>query len=140
MIRFATTNDSDAVYALIRQLSAHEFTREQFDDCYLSNIEKRQVFVYERDAKVYGCLVFNIHYYLHFSKKSAEIVNLVVDENVRSQGVGKELLAFFEKMAIDLGCVCLEADSGKHREAAHRFYLREGFSCNHYKFMKGLGR
>ena len=140
MIRLATKSDLDAVYGLIKQLSSHVFTKEQFCDCYLFNVEKGQVFIYESDHTVCGCLVFNIHYYLHFSRKSAEIVNLVVDEKVRGQGIGQALLAFFEQMAIDLDCICLEADSGKHREAAHRFYMREGFACNHYKFMKGLGK
>ena len=138
MIRIATKDDMDDVYGLIKQLSSHEFTKKQFEDCYLYNLERGQVLVYEKDNVISGCLVYNIHYYLHFSRKSAEIVNLVVDENVRGHGVGKKLLVFFEQIAVDLGCVCLEVDSGKHREAAHRFYMREGFSFKHYKFTKGL--
>jgi len=138
MIRIATKNDSDAVYRLMKQLSSHEFTKKQFDDCYLHNIEKGQVLVYEKDDVICGCIVYDIHYYLHFSRKSAEIVNLVIDENYRGRGIGKELLAFFERIAIDMSCICLEVDSGKHREAAHRFYYREGFVCNHIKFVKEL--
>jgi len=140
MIRPATKDDMCAVYELIRQLSTHDFSKAQFIDCYLNNIERGQVLVYEKGFIVCGCLVFNIHYYLHFSRKSAEIVNIVVDKNLRGQGIGKELLAFFEQLALEKGCICLEADSGRHREAAHRFYLREGFLLNHYKFTKGLGQ
>ena len=139
MIRIATNDDMDAVYKLIKQLSSHEFTKEQFNDCYLYNIVKGQVLVYEKNNIISGCIVYNIHYYLHFSRKSAEIVNLVVDESVRGHGIGKKLLAFFERIAVDLDCVYLEVDSGKHREAAHRFYMREGFVFKHYKFTKGLG-
>ena len=29
------------------------------------------------------------------------------------------------------GCVCIELGSGMQREAAHRFYDREGFRRNH---------
>ena len=138
MIRIATKDDIDAVYGLIKQLSSHEFTKEQFNDCYLYNTQKGQVLVYEKDHTISGCIVYNIHYYLHFSRKSAEIVNLVVDESARGRGIGKELLVSFEQIAADLGCVCLEVDSGKHREAAHRFYMREGFVCNHVKLTKVL--
>ena len=138
MIRQAVKNDTDAVYGLIRQLSNHNFTKEQFNDCYLYNIKKGCVLVYEKDNIISGCLTFNIHYFLHFSRKTAEIVNLVVDENARSNGIGKDLLTEFEKIALANGCVCIEVASGKHREAAHRFYEREGFVCNHYKLRKEL--
>ena len=139
MIRAATKDDLDTVYGLIKQLSSHEFSKEQFSGCYLYNLEKGRVLVYEKDHhNICGCLVFNIHYPLHFSRKSAEIVNLVVDESVRNRGIGRELLSYFEQIAIDNGCVCIEVDSGKQRKSAHRFYERDGFVCNHYKFTKGL--
>jgi len=138
MIRTAKREDISAVYGLIKQLSRHNFTNEQFYDCYLYNLERGCVIVYEKNNNIYGCIVFNIHYHLHYSRKTAEIVNLVVDENARNSGIGKELLKAFEKIAIENGCVCIEVDSGKYREAAHRFYKREGFICNHYKLTKGL--
>jgi len=75
---------------------------------------------------------------LHFSHKSAEIINLIVDGKVRNCGTGRELLAYFENIAIDNSCVCIEVNSGKWREGAHRLYMREGFECDHYKFTKGL--
>jgi len=138
MIRFAIRDDLDAVYGLMRQLSSRDFTMEQFKNCYFFNIEKRQILVYEKDHTLRGCLVYSINYYLHYSRKSAEIVNLVVDESVRGNGIGKELLTVFERIAIEMGCVCFEVASGNHREAAHRFYSREGFVCDHLKFVKEI--
>ena len=138
MIRYAVKSDLESMYKLIRQLSSHEFSKEQFDECYLYNLEKGRVLIYEKDNVTCGCLVFNIHYHLHFSQKSAEIVNLIVDDSCRSRGIGKELLVFFEQIAIDNNCVCIEVDSGKHREDAHRFYEREGFIATHHKFTKEL--
>ena len=139
MIRAAIKDDLDAVYGLIKQLSRHEFTKEQFCDCYKYNLERGCVLVYEKDNRnICGCVVFNIHYSLHFSRKTAEIVNLVVDESFRNCGIGKKLLTHVEQIVIENGCVCIEVDSGKHREAAHRFYEREGFVCDHYKLTKEL--
>jgi PhnO protein len=139
MIRAATKDDLDVVYGLIKQLSSHEFTKGQFADCYLYNLEKGRVLVYEKDnSNICGCIVFAFHYSLHFSRKTAEIVNLIVDENVRSNGIGKELVTYLEKIAFDNGCVRIEVASGKQREDAHRFYKREGYVCDHYKLTKGL--
>ncbi|MCL1829479.1 MAG: GNAT family N-acetyltransferase [Oscillospiraceae bacterium] len=137
MIRPAVKSDVDAVYRLMRQLSRHDFTKEQFEDCYLYNLEKGRVLVYEEGNIVCGCAVFAIHYHLHFSCKTAEIINLIVDEHARNRGIGKELLTALEQIAKDNGCVRVEVDSGKHREAAHRFYEREGFASTHYKLTKG---
>jgi len=138
MIRAATKDDLDSVYGLMKQLSRHDFTKAQFEDCYLFNLKRERVLVYEKDDIICGCIVFNIHYPMHFSRKTAEIVNLIVGENCRNRGIGKDLLAYLEKIAIDSGCVCLEVDSSKKREGAHRFYFREGFVCSHYKLVKGL--
>jgi len=139
MIRAAAKEDLDAIYGLIKQLSRHEFTKEQFCDCYKYNLERGCVLVYEKDNRnICGCIVFNIYYPLHFSRKTAEIVNLVVDENARNCGIGRELLTHVEQIAVENGCVCIEVASGKQREDAHRFYKREGFVCNHYKLTKEL--
>jgi len=138
MIRAATKDDLQAVYGLMKQLSHHKFTEDQFKFCYFYNLANNCILVCEENGCICGCGILTIYYSLHFSQKSAEIVNLIVDENVRSRGIGKELLLSLEQIAIDNGCVCLELSSGKQREAAHRFYEREGFVSSHYKFTKGL--
>jgi len=138
MIRTAMKNDLEGVYALMRQLSRHDFTNEQFEDCYLYNLENNHILVYEQDKKIYGCGILSIYYPLDYSRKVAEIVELIVDEDVRSRGIGKKLLKFLEQIAINNECVCLSLDSGKPRADAHRFYKREGFINTHYKFTKGL--
>ena len=138
MIRSATKNDLDGVYTLIRQLSRHKFTNEQFEDCYLYTLENDHILVYEQDENIYGCGILSINYPLDVSRRVAEIVELIVDENVRSRGIGKKLIKALEQIAIDNSCVCITLGSGKPREAAHRFYKREGFADTHYKFTKEL--
>ena len=138
MIRPAKWRDMEAIRGLMRQLSRHEFTDEMFKACYLHNLKHKHILVYEEADCVRGCGILAIHYMMHYSRKSAEIVNLIVDESARGRGIGKALLDEFERIAIENGCVSIEADSGKHRVDAHRFYYREGFVCEHYKFTKGL--
>jgi PhnO protein len=138
MIRRATADDVNAVYILMRQLSNHDFTKKQFESCYRYNLENNHILVCEQDQYIHGCGVLDIHYHLHFSKKTAEIAELIVDENSRSRGIGRDLLTAFEDVAIGNGCVRLEVDSNKVREDAHRFYLREGFLETHKKLTKEL--
>ena len=138
MIRVAEINDLDAVYEQIKQLSNHEFTKEAFHDCYLYNQKNGHILVYEEEQIICGCIVFTIHYHLHFSRKTVEIVNLIVDSRYRSSGIGQQLLAAVEIIANESGCACIEAASGKQRKRAHHFYEREGFVCGHYKFTKKL--
>ena len=65
-------------------------------------------------------------------------VNFVVDKNARNQGVDKQMLEQFEKIAALNECVLIEVASGKRRESAHRFYRREGYAYTHNKLTKGL--
>ena len=138
MIRDAKNDDMESVLELMKQLSNHEFTKTQFMDCYSYNLNRGCVLVYEENNIVSGCLVFNIHYRMHYSRKTAEIVNFIVDKNARNQGIGKQMLTELEKIAAQNECVIIEVASGKKRESAHRFYYREGFICDHYKFTKEL--
>lgn len=58
----------------------------------------------------------------------AEIGGLVVAEGVRSQGVGARLVARAEGWAQEGGFSHIVVRSQIMREAAHRFYLREGYT------------
>ena len=138
MIRMAINDDSEAVYRLIRQLSDHEFTKEQFEACYRHNLKGNYIMVYEEDGGVYGCGVLSIQYPLHFSDKKAEIVNLIVAANVRNRGIGKMILDELERIAADNGCVRIEVASNRRRTDAHRFYIREGFADTHIKLTKEI--
>jgi len=136
VIRAATNDDLYAVYGLMRQLSRYPFTKEQFESCYLHNLENNYILVREQNKHVDACGVLSIRFPLHFSCKTAEIINLIVDEGARNQGIGKQLLVSFEAIAVASGCVCIVVNSGKQREAAHRFYEREGYVYTHYRFTK----
>jgi len=62
------------------------------------------------------------------SAPRAEIGGLVVADAWRSGGVGARLVARAEAWARDAGFAELLVRSQIAREAAHRFYLREGFA------------
>ena len=66
------------------------------------------------------------------------IDDLVTDEAMRGQGVGRTLLSFLEKRALALNCNVLALDSGVQRQRAHHFYFREGMHIASFSFKKGL--
>lgn len=57
----------------------------------------------------------------------AIIEDVVVDEQVRSQGVGRALNEAALELARDAGAVTVDLTSRPSREAANRLYLRLGF-------------
>ena len=68
--------------------------------------------------------------------RRAEVNGLVVDEGVRSRGVGKNLVGAAEKRARKMRCKGMSVRSNVIRDRAHDFYLREGYE--HYKTQKAF--
>jgi GNAT superfamily N-acetyltransferase len=72
---------------------------------------------------------------------TANIDGLVIDEGVRSAGIGAALLAEAEAWAQARGIGAMQVRSRTTRERAHRFYEREGYRRikTSYVFEKPLG-
>jgi GNAT superfamily N-acetyltransferase len=66
----------------------------------------------------------------------AEISGLVVDEKVRSLGIGRRLLERAEGWARMKGCAVIGLRSNVIRDRAHNFYARLGYE--HVKTQKSL--
>jgi GNAT superfamily N-acetyltransferase len=62
------------------------------------------------------------------------INGLVVDESIRSRGIGKILLSAAEEWARSIGFDVISVHSNVTRDRAHRFYLRNGYA--HVKTQK----
>ncbi len=58
---------------------------------------------------------------------TGEIGGLVVSQTCRSAGIGAKLVSRAEKWVKDRGLTRMIVRSNAAREAAHRFYLREGY-------------
>jgi GNAT superfamily N-acetyltransferase len=58
----------------------------------------------------------------------AEICGLVVDENARGHGTGRELVAAAERWAIAEGHTVIRVRSNVVRTATHRFYQNHGYT------------
>jgi GNAT superfamily N-acetyltransferase len=66
----------------------------------------------------------------------AEVSGLVVDERMRSAGIGRLLLERAEEWARQKGCAAASVRSNVIRERAHAFYERHGYK--HIKTQKSF--
>lgn len=64
--------------------------------------------------------------------------DLVTAAERRSQGVGRELLAWLEERGRLARCARLELDSGVQNAAGHRFYFRARMHITAFHFTKAL--
>jgi N-acetylglutamate synthase-like GNAT family acetyltransferase len=138
-IRLATPEDSPALTDLASQLG-YPSTLEQVVKRLNNLIEKPEenaVFVAELDGRVVGWV--HVHLYLLLvDDLEAEIGGLVVDADLRGQGVGAQLMAAAEAWARENGCQSVYLRSNTLRTEAHAFYRHLGYSLikSQYAFRK----
>ena len=126
-IRKVEASDADSVARLSGELGypASVATMAQRIQCVMASPD-RATYVASIDSAVVGWIdVFEV---LHLqSGASAEIGGLVVSSQYRSAGIGARLVQHAEQGARERGLVRVIVRSRSTREAAHRFYLREGY-------------
>ncbi len=86
------------------------------------------------DDRVVGLAHVHRVPFLTESRYRARLTALVVDESVRSHGVGAVLLGAAERVAAGMGAGELELTTSQRRVPAHRFYERQGYvqGSRHY--------
>ena len=136
-IRRARLSDAAALATLSGQLgypsSGRQMTarlkaalRERNGVCYLAE---------SKEHGIIGWAHISVTPLLEVDRR-AELNGLIVDERVRSHGVGAMLLAAAEQWAKKMRCVGVSVRSNVLRERAHEFYLRNGYE--HYKTQKAF--
>jgi GNAT superfamily N-acetyltransferase len=99
--------------------------------------EENAVLVAEIDGRVIGWV--HVHLYLLLvDDREAEIGGLVVDADLRGQGVGAQLMAAAEAWAGQHGCQSVYLRSNTKRTEAHAFYKKLGYNLikSQYAFRK----
>lgn len=122
------TSDLPAVVALCGQLgypTSHEVLTRRFAT--LNGRRGEQMLVALHDEAVRGWIHVRRVDSLE-SDPQAEVWGLVVDEDVRSQGVGRALLETAERWAVQHELTRIRVRSNVLRESAHAFYERAGYA------------
>lgn len=136
-IRQANESDIDALAALVAELgypTEVSIVGERLNDLTGAG---GTVLVAVQTQNVVGLAVLLRTLYLH-RPPDGRIATLVVSRTYRNRGIGARLVAAAETIFRESGCERVEVTSGIEREAAHRFYNREGYNEQRKRFVKRL--
>jgi GNAT superfamily N-acetyltransferase len=127
-IRDATVDDAEAVALLSAALGYPVDARTmQARLAHLARQDGHGIFVACLGARVVGWIHVLATHHLQADPR-AEIGGLVVAADARSAGIGAGLVARAEQWARGHGFAQVLVRSQTFREAAHRFYQREGYA------------
>jgi N-acetylglutamate synthase-like GNAT family acetyltransferase len=138
-IRKADVKDATAIQKLLTQLgypTADGFLAMRLEKL-LDNPEHFDL-VYEQEGIVVGFISFHLIPQITMEGNYALISYLVVDDQVRSRGVGKALEMHCTALAKAHRCTRILLHSNIKRVEAHRFYLRQGYDEYQKAFVKHL--
>jgi PhnO protein len=113
---------------------------KKFEQIFINHFHNDDFYsiVAEENNFVIGCLNLRVEYQLHHAEKIAEVMELAVNNQYRSNGVGKKLLNKASEIARNNNCLQIEVCCNKKREKAHKFYARENLNSTHFKFTMDL--
>jgi N-acetylglutamate synthase-like GNAT family acetyltransferase len=134
-IRKAKNQDIPQIQELYKQLSfePEKYQKTPEPDCrrVLKEIGKNPnaaLLVAEEDGKVVGTTFLAVlSGFAHGTNPFGVIEYVVVDEKVRSKGIGKALMDECKARAKVAGCYKIILASSKQRIQAHKFYREMGF-------------
>jgi hypothetical protein len=73
-----------------------------------------------------------------YSGKQLEIDHFVIDNTIRSIGLGKIFINFIEDWAIKYGCKTVELNAYVQSDRAHKFYFQNGYKVLGFHFQKNV--
>ncbi len=133
----ATTEDTDAILALIYQLE-HDIPR----DTLLNNLKKYtqekdcRFFVAKENEKVIAFAELHFLHFIYEARKRARLAAFCVDEQHRNKKVGEKFLQFIEELCHANDVYRIELTSNVKRADAHRFYEQHGYTFSSKAFHK----
>lgn len=139
-VRPANEADNNSVYELLNQLKGSQHNREAFERNYTQNLSDPLVhyLVAIYNQKPVGFISLHVQRILHHANRTGELQELIIDQNYRGKGIGKQLMAAVEELARSLSLEELELTTRIHRKEAQEFYKNLDFSNSHLKFVKEL--
>lgn len=139
MRELSLQEDLEKIYPLIKQLR-NKLTLKDFLDKFqlATQTQHYKLFAYEVEGKFQaacGVMPFNVLYHSH----CLYICDFVVDEKLRSKGVGRAFLEKIQTWAKEQGYEELELSSSFFRVKAHEFYVEKmDFEKSGFVFRKSL--
>ncbi len=139
-IRAATEADLPSILALYGEVEDDGRTISIEDArsilARMESYPEYHVYVAILDGSIVGTFALLIMDNLaHLGARSGVVEDVVVREDSRGKGVGKQMMRFAMDRCRGRGCYKLALSSNLKREAAHRFYDALGFQRHGYSFV-----
>lgn len=147
MIRKATGKDIDGIAAIYNKVLDQEeqghasigWERGVYPtkDTALLALERGDLFVYEQDGQLLATAIINHRQMDSYAKGNWKVKanddevmvlhTLVVDPDFSGRGIGKEIVAYYERYAKEQGCKDLRMDTQAKNKAARNLYHHLGY-------------
>ena len=142
LIRPARADDAATLHQMLSDLENELLPVEPFTTIFLKNLADDRVgyFIAEWCGEAVGMASCHVQLLLHHAAPVAEIQEMYVRPELRSQRIGQHLLEAVKLFARQREAGQLEVASNQSRAGAHRFYEREGFQKTHFKLVRKAGK
>ncbi|MEK7953077.1 GNAT family N-acetyltransferase [Luteolibacter soli] len=141
ILRPAGPRDAEELSVLLSELgypSAPEAVVRRISAC--ADVPGLSIVVATMDERIVGVVAVHCVPTLISDAALGRITALVVADEMRGRGIGRQLVEEAEAFARKQGCERMELTSGDHRPGAHAFYVRLGYAVEARRFIKhGLG-
>lgn len=139
MIREARAGDAPELARLITELGYPTSSAEMASRLeWILLSPDRATYVSEADGTLNGMIGLMLHGYYERDAIGLQVAALVVTEQARGRGIGRELLLAGERWGAERGCDIAWLTSGLQRADAHHFYRSAGYSDTGLRFVKEL--
>ena len=142
-IRLAQLHDAESILVLLEQLgyALPVATLAQTLTEYQDNPQSRsdELLVYEQhnaqgDLQVVAVMALMFFDYFPALSRICRITAIVVDADMRGQGVGSQLIAFAKERGKQENCQLLELTTSTQRIATQQYYESIGFTKTSFRY------
>ncbi|MCP4232705.1 MAG: GNAT family N-acetyltransferase [Aestuariibacter sp.] len=96
------------------------------------------LYVARLEGRVIAFMSLIYFYYFPIQKQNCRITAIVVDEEVRKTGVGRQLIQFAQVKARQHACAQLEVTTSLERKATQAYYEHIGFIKTSFRYYLNL--
>ena len=138
LFKILDKNEINSIIPMVQELSENKVPNSvleaRFQEMTTQNYECAVVYDNEKLIGVTGLWFCTRHY----SGKSVELDHVIIDENYRNKGVGKEFMIWIENYVKDKGYETIELNTYVQNYPSHKFYYNLGFEILGYHFLKKI--
>ena len=131
-------NEINSIIPMVQELSENKISNSvmeaRFMEMTTQNYECAVVYDNENLIGVTGLWFCTRHY----SGKSVELDHVIIDENYRNKGLGKEFMMWIECYVREKGYEAIELNTYVQNYPSHKFYYNLGFEILGYHFLKRI--